>query len=87
MFERMLVPLDSSENAEMLFSCWTNWASNFASAVIVAAASKAAILHIDCLYPTSLKHTRCRCPDRSGRYGVGRLQGTICPVPGFSQRE
>jgi nucleotide-binding universal stress UspA family protein len=58
MFERILVPLDGSENAEMVFPYCADLASKFASTVILATVSESATLDIDHLYHTYLKHAR-----------------------------
>ena len=58
MFERILVPLDGSENAEMVFPYCADLASNFASTVILVTVSESATLDIDQVYRTYLKHAR-----------------------------
>jgi len=58
MFERILVPLDGSENAEMVFPYCADLASKFASLVILVTISESAILDIGQLYRTYLKHAR-----------------------------
>ena len=58
MFERILVPLDGSENAEMVFPYCADLASKFASTVILVSVSESATLDIDHLYHTYLKHAR-----------------------------
>jgi nucleotide-binding universal stress UspA family protein len=58
MFERILVPLDGSENAEIVFPYCADLASKFASTVILVTVSESATLDIDQLYRTYLKHAR-----------------------------
>jgi len=58
MFERILVPLDGSENAEMVFPYCADLASKFASTVILVTVSESATPDIDHLYHTYLKHAR-----------------------------
>jgi len=56
MFERILVPLDGSENAEMVFPYCADLASKFASTVILVTVSESATLDIDQLCRIYLKH-------------------------------
>ncbi len=58
MFERILVPLDGSENAEIVFPYCADLAAKFASAVILVTVSEAATVDIDHLYRTYLEHAR-----------------------------
>jgi nucleotide-binding universal stress UspA family protein len=58
MFERILVPLDGSENAEMVFPYCADLASKFASTVILVTVSESANPDIEHLYRTYLKHAR-----------------------------
>jgi nucleotide-binding universal stress UspA family protein len=58
MFERILVPLDGSENAEIVFPYCADLAAKFASAVILVTVSETRTLDIDHLYNTYLKHAR-----------------------------
>jgi nucleotide-binding universal stress UspA family protein len=58
MFERILVPLDGSENAEMVFPYSVELASRFGSTVILVTISESATPDIDHLYRTYLKHAR-----------------------------
>jgi nucleotide-binding universal stress UspA family protein len=58
MFERILVPLDGSENAEMVFPYCADLASKFASTVILVTVSESTTLDIDQLYRTYLKHAK-----------------------------
>ncbi len=73
MFERILVPLDGSENAEIVFPYCADLASKFASAVTPVTVSESAILYIDHLYRTYLKHAKSCCPGRSRHHGVAQL--------------
>ncbi len=56
MFERILVPLDGSENAEIVFPYCADLASKFASTIILVTVSESATLDIDHLYRTYLNH-------------------------------
>jgi len=56
MFERILVPLDGSENAEMVFPYCADLASKFASTVILVTVSESATLDIEQLCRIYLKH-------------------------------
>jgi nucleotide-binding universal stress UspA family protein len=56
MFERILVPLDGSENAEIVFPYCADLAAKFASTVILVTVSEAATVEIDHLYRTYLEH-------------------------------
>jgi nucleotide-binding universal stress UspA family protein len=58
MFERILVPLDGSENAEIVFPCCADLASKFASTVILVTVSESAAPDIDHLYSTYLEHAQ-----------------------------
>jgi nucleotide-binding universal stress UspA family protein len=58
MFERILVPLDGSENAEIVFPYCADLASTFASTVILVTVSESATPDIEHLYRTYLKHAR-----------------------------
>jgi nucleotide-binding universal stress UspA family protein len=58
MFERILVPLDGSENAEIVFPYCADLAAKFASMVILVTVSESATVDIDHLYGTYLKHAR-----------------------------
>ena len=58
MFERILVPLDGSENAEIVFPYCADLAAKFASTVILVTVSEAATVDIDHLYRTYLDHAR-----------------------------
>jgi nucleotide-binding universal stress UspA family protein len=58
MFERILVPLDGSENAEIVFAYCADLAAKFASTVILVTVSESATVDIDHLYSTYLKHAR-----------------------------
>jgi nucleotide-binding universal stress UspA family protein len=58
MFERILVPLDGSENAEMVFPYCADFASKFASTVILVTVSESATPDIDHLYRTYLEHAK-----------------------------
>jgi nucleotide-binding universal stress UspA family protein len=58
MFEKILVPLDGSENGEIVFPYSAELASKFASTVIMVTVSESATLDIDHLYRTYLKHAR-----------------------------
>jgi nucleotide-binding universal stress UspA family protein len=60
MFERILVPLDGSENAEMVFPYSADLASKFASTVILVTVSESATPDIDHFYSTYLKHARTK---------------------------
>ena len=74
MFKKILVPLDGSENGEIVFPYSAELASKFDSTVILVTVSESATPDIDHLYRTYLKHARkkysgkclclCRsCPD------------------------
>jgi nucleotide-binding universal stress UspA family protein len=56
MFEKILVPLDGSENAEIVFPYCADLAAKFASTVILVTVSEAATVNIDHLYRTYLEH-------------------------------
>jgi nucleotide-binding universal stress UspA family protein len=56
MFERILVPLDGSENAEIVFPYCADLAADFASTVTLVTVSEAATVDIDHLYRTYLEH-------------------------------
>jgi nucleotide-binding universal stress UspA family protein len=56
MFERILVPLDGSENGEIVFPYCADLAAKFASTVILVTVSEAATVDIDHLYRTYLDH-------------------------------
>ncbi|OGN95609.1 MAG: hypothetical protein A2Z77_05900 [Chloroflexi bacterium RBG_13_51_36] len=56
MFERILVPLDGSENAEIVFPYCADLVAKFASTVILVTVSEAATVDIDHLYRTYLDH-------------------------------
>jgi nucleotide-binding universal stress UspA family protein len=56
MFETILVPLDGSENAEIVFPYCADLAAKFASTVILVTVSEAATVDIDHLYRTYLEH-------------------------------
>jgi nucleotide-binding universal stress UspA family protein len=58
MFERILVPLDGSENAEIVFPYCADLAAKFASTVTLVTVSEAATVDIDHLYRTYLEHAR-----------------------------
>jgi nucleotide-binding universal stress UspA family protein len=58
MFERILVPLDGSENAEIVFPYCADLAAKFASTLILVTVSETATVDIDHLYHTYLKHAR-----------------------------
>ncbi len=58
MFERILVPLDGSENAEIVFPYCADLAAKFASTVTLVTVSESATVDIDHLYRTYLKHAR-----------------------------
>ena len=58
MFERILVPLDGSGNAEIVFPYCADLAAKFASTVILVTVSETATVDIDHLYSTYLKHAR-----------------------------
>lgn len=56
MFERILVPLDGSTNAEIVFPYCADLAAKFASTVTLVTVSEAATVDIDHLYRTYLEH-------------------------------
>ena len=56
MFERILVPLDGSENAEIVFPYCADLVAKFAYTVILVTVSEAATVDIDHLYRTYLDH-------------------------------
>ena len=56
MFERILVPLDGSENGEIVFPYCADLAAKFASTIILVTVSEAATVDIDHLYRTYLDH-------------------------------
>jgi nucleotide-binding universal stress UspA family protein len=58
MFERILVPLDGSENAEIVFPYCADLASKFASTVILVTVSESDAPDIDHLYSTYLEHAK-----------------------------
>jgi nucleotide-binding universal stress UspA family protein len=58
MFERILVPLDGSENAEIVFPYCADLAAEFASTVILVTVSETATVDIDHLYRTYLDHAQ-----------------------------
>jgi nucleotide-binding universal stress UspA family protein len=58
MFERILVPLDGSENAEIVFPYCADLAAKFASTVILVTVSETATVDIDHLYRTYLDHAQ-----------------------------
>jgi nucleotide-binding universal stress UspA family protein len=58
MFKKILVPLDGSENGEIVFPYSAELASKFASTVILVTVSESATPDIDHLYRTYLKHAR-----------------------------
>jgi nucleotide-binding universal stress UspA family protein len=58
MFEKILVPLDGSENGEIVFPYSAELASKFASTVTLVTVSESATPDIDHLYRTYLKHAR-----------------------------
>jgi nucleotide-binding universal stress UspA family protein len=58
MFERILVPLDGSENAEIVFPYCADLAAKFTSTIILVTVSESATVDIDHLYSTYLKHAR-----------------------------
>jgi nucleotide-binding universal stress UspA family protein len=58
MFERILVPLDGSENAEIVFPYCADLAAKFASTITLVTVSEATTVDIDHLYRTYLEHAR-----------------------------
>jgi nucleotide-binding universal stress UspA family protein len=58
MFERILVPLDGSENAEIVFPYCADLATKFSSTVTLVTVSETATEDIDHLFNTYLKHAR-----------------------------
>jgi len=58
MFERILVPLDGSENAEIVFPYCADLAAKFASTITLVTVSEATTVDIDHLYRTYLGHAR-----------------------------
>ena len=60
MFERILVPLDGSETAEMVFPYCADLAAKFGSSVILVTVSESATVDIDHLYSTYLEHARTK---------------------------
>jgi nucleotide-binding universal stress UspA family protein len=68
MFERILVPLDGSENAEIVLPYAAELASRFASTVILVTVSESATPDIDHLYRTYLKHARKKMRQHLGAW-------------------
>jgi nucleotide-binding universal stress UspA family protein len=58
MFERIVVPLDGSENAEIVFPYCADLAARFSSTVTLVTVSETATEDIDHLFNTYLKHAR-----------------------------
>lgn len=56
MFEKILIPLDGSENAEIVFPYCADLAAKFASAVILVTVSQSSTVDVDHLYRTYLDH-------------------------------
>jgi nucleotide-binding universal stress UspA family protein len=64
MFEKILVPLDGSENAEIVFPYCADLAAKFASTVILVTVSETATVDVDHLYRTYLDHARGKMRQR-----------------------
>jgi nucleotide-binding universal stress UspA family protein len=80
MFERILVPLDGSENAEVVFPYCAELATKFASTVILVTVSEAATVDIDHLYRTYLKHARRKMRQNLEAFGGSETVTLECEV-------
>ena len=70
MFERILIPLDGSQNAEMVFPYCADLAAKFASAVTLVTVSRSAAVDIGHLYNTYLEHARGKMRESLQAFGA-----------------